>query len=89
MQLVRRAPSGHQIRWSPAEGQLDAAAVRDFDAVIHLGGENIAEGRWNEEKKRKIRDSRVNSTRLLSETLAASPTPPRVLACALGHRLLR
>jgi hypothetical protein len=50
-------------------------------------GENIATGRWTAEKKARIRDSRVHGTRLLCETLAQLPTPPRVLvsASAIGY----
>lgn len=52
------------------------------DAVVHLAGENIATGRWTPEKKQRIRDSRVEVTRRLSETVAKLASPPRVLICA-------
>ena len=61
------------------------------DAVIHLAGEPIAGGRWSAEFERKVRDSRVISTGLIAESLAASPTQadgaPRVLvnASAMGY----
>ena len=70
------------ITWDPAGGQLDVAALEGFDAVVHLAGENIAGGRWNEARKQRIRDSRVQGTRLLAESLAACENPPKVLACA-------
>src|SRR5688500_5637175 len=70
--LVRTAPGGgkQEVEWHPNKGQLDPAAMDGFDAVINLGGENVAEGRWTEEKKKRIRDSRIQGTRLLSETMA-------------------
>lgn len=40
-----------------------------IDGVIHLAGESIAEGAWTPEKKKRIYDSRVLSTRLLSQAL--------------------
>jgi uncharacterized protein (TIGR01777 family) len=52
------------------------------DAVVHLAGANIAAGRWTAEQKARIRDSRVNSTRLLSETFAKLAQPPKVFVCA-------
>ncbi|MCA9117498.1 MAG: NAD-dependent epimerase/dehydratase family protein, partial [Planctomycetaceae bacterium] len=70
------------ITWDPASGQLDTEAVSGFDAVVHLAGEGIASGRWNEARKRRIRDSRVNGTRLLSNALAACSAPPKVMVCA-------
>ncbi len=52
-----------------------------FDAVIHLAGESVV-GRWTEEKKKRIRDSRVQGTRNLAAALAQSEIKPRVLVCA-------
>jgi len=52
---------------------------------VHLGGENIASGRWTRAKKERIRASRVGSTRLLAEWIAARVRcdgRPRVFVCA-------
>lgn len=75
------------ILWSPELKQVDPAKLEGFDAVIHLAGENIASGRWTEEQKQKIRDSRVIGTRFLSETLASLKSPPKVFisASAIGY----
>lgn len=67
--------------WSPETEQLPPEATSDVNAVIHLAGESIA-GRWNAEKKRRIRDSRVLSTRNLVASFASSDTKPDVLVCA-------
>jgi len=80
--LVRRKtqhPS--EIYWSPSERQIHAAALEGMEAVFHLAGEPIV-GRWNREKKRRIRESRVAGTRLLAETLAARSAKPAVLISA-------
>src|SRR5207237_4776839 len=58
------------------------ARLEGFDAIINLAGESIAEGRWTDEKKRKIHDSRVNGTHLLSEEIAKLASKPRVFLCA-------
>ena len=86
--LVRRAPaSGDEARWDPDNGELDGGIFADADAVVHLGGVSIAGKRWNAARKAAIRDSRVNSARLLSETLAGLDAPPATFVCAsaLGY----
>lgn len=84
--LVRGAASGgDQISWNPGE-PIAPDAVSGFDAVVHLAGESIV-GRWTNEKKRKIRDSRVAGTTALSEALAQAKDKPQVFACssAIGY----
>ena len=88
LRLVRRAPtSGDLVRWDPAAGDIDADAMGSIDAVVHLGGVSIAGRRWSAAYKQEIRDSRVNSTRLLTETLARMTPKPDVFLCAsaLGY----
>jgi uncharacterized protein (TIGR01777 family) len=76
-----------EVEWHPNQGRIDAQHLEGFDAVFHLAGESIASGRWTDEKKRAIRDSRVKGTRLLSETLAQLSRPPAVFisASAIGY----
>ena len=62
--------------------ESDPSALDGVDAVVHLAGENIAGARWNDAVKQRIRDSRVNGTRILCEALAGMPSPPKVLVCA-------
>jgi uncharacterized protein (TIGR01777 family) len=86
LRLVRRAPRGaDEIRWDPAAGTVDAAALEGVDAVVNLAGENVAE-RWTEARKARIRASRAGATRLLATTLAGLRRKPRVLvnASAVG-----
>ncbi len=86
--LSRSRPSSEGvIRWDPSRGQLDLARLEGMDAVVHLAGESIAEGRWTAEKKRRILESRQQGTRLLAESVASLPTPPRVMvsASAVGY----
>ncbi len=70
------------VDWDPAAGTIDAAGLEGCDAVVHLGGHNIAHGRWTDRMKRLIRDSRVDSTTLLTRTLAGMKNPPKVFVCA-------
>lgn len=88
VRLVRNKPSAAtEVEWHPNQGSIDAANLEGFDAVVHLAGESIASGRWTGEKKRAIRDSRVEGTALLSSTLARLSRPPAVLisASAIGY----
>src|SRR5213594_2004016 len=80
--LVRSSPKANEIEWHPNQGGIDATRLEGFDAIINLAGENVAEGRWTDEKKRKIRDSRVNGTHLLSEAMAKTLEKPQVFLCA-------
>ena len=77
-----RAPGTAAVHWNPERGEIDAAALEGHDGAVHLAGEPIAEGRWDEEKKRRIMESRVKGTRLLSEALSGLSAKPRVLVSA-------
>ena len=80
---LRRAAAGRATgpTWNPAAGQVLLDPAFRIDAVVHLAGENIAQ-RWTAKAKARIRASRVEGTRLLSEALARAPQPPRVMVCA-------
>jgi len=86
-----------ELRWDPEAGTIDRGGLEGVDAVVHLAGESIAQGRWTPEKKRRIRESRTRGTRLLAETLAGLQRPPGVMVSASasgyygdrGNELLR
>lgn len=84
--LTRSPRTDYDVRWDPEAGTIDGD-LEGTEAVVHLAGESIAQGRWNDQKKRRILDSRVKGTRLLSEKLAALATPPKVMvsASAVGY----
>jgi hypothetical protein len=69
--------------WDPGGGDIEGGKLEGHDAVVHLAGETI-EGRWTAEKKRKIEESRIRGTKLLTETLAALDSKPRVMVSASG-----
>lgn len=85
--LVRRQPQeAHEFRWDPSAGEIDASAFDGADAVIHLGGASISQ-RFTEKNKKKILQSRLESTGLLTETLAdlaqsGGARLPQVFVCA-------
>jgi uncharacterized protein (TIGR01777 family) len=84
-----RDPGGEPRRlvWSVERGIEDPARWEGLDGVVHLAGENIAERRWTVAQKERIRRSRVEGTRRLSESLSLLSQPPRVavIASAIGY----
>lgn len=81
--LVRSRREGENlIFWNPQGGHIgDPSLLEGFDAVVHLSGENII-GRWTEEKKNSIRQSRVLSTRYLVDLFSGLQNPPKTFICA-------
>ena len=78
-----------QLDPASATSWQDAAlleALNQADAVVNLTGEPIAEKRWTPAHLRVLEASRLETTRLLVEAMAASATPPGVLinASAIG-----
>lgn len=88
--LTRSPKSADDARWDPEAGEIEASRLEGVEAVVHLAGESIFGGptdRWTPEKKRRILESRRQGTRLLAETIASLPSPPRVMvsASAVGY----
>ena len=75
------------IRWDPLSHISPGGFPENIDAVIHLCGEGIADGRWTHKRKQEIYDSRVLSTRNLLSLFIKSQLPPRVWisASAIGY----
>lgn len=76
----------HVLRWAPVTEPVPAEAFDGIDVVVHLVGEGVT-GRWTAAKKRRLYDSRVESTRALVAGMAAVADRPRVLVAgsAVGY----
>lgn len=87
IRLTRRLTDPRDKRWDPAAGELDPTVLEGVDAVIHLAGEPIASHRWSDAQRRRILDSRVQSTRLLRTAIEARTDRPAVLvsSSAIGY----
>ena len=70
--------------WKPDSGVIDLGNVTGVDAVVHLAGHSIADGRWNQRTKARILNSRVTGTTLLAEFFADSTHKPHVIVSASG-----
>ena len=82
--ITRKASgeSGGNILWDPASGLKDPSRLETVDTVVHLAGENIAAGRWTPALKDRIRRSRIEGTRSLVKSIAASSHRPKTFVCA-------
>ena len=91
IQLVRKEKKdvnkdikkANHIIWDPKLGYIDSNLLEGADAVINLSGENV-HGIWTDTKRRSILESRLQTTCLLSDTLAKLQRPPKVFVSASG-----
>ena len=88
--FTRQPRPGHndEVAWTP-DGKIGpwAASLSGADAVVNLAGEGIADKRWNDARKRALRDSRVLPTRSLVGAIQQMATPPTVFVngSAVGY----
>lgn len=81
----KRLPQGARlVTWDAATVGSWAEALEGAHAVIHLAGENLASGLWTRARKRRILESRVESTRVLARVAREARTPPKVFIQASG-----
>lgn len=87
-----KSSSPDKIYWNIETGEIESDKLENIDALVHLAGENISgenpiQGRWTQERKEKILNSRVKGTTLLSDTISRLKNPPKVFvsASAIGY----
>lgn len=86
-----RQDSEEGIRWDPVEGVRDSNRLDGMDAIVHLAGASIGDGRWSGARKRLLVSSRVDGARSLVRAALASAHGPRIIVSAsaigfYGHR---
>jgi uncharacterized protein len=72
--------------WNVAAQKIDERAVANADYIIHLAGAGVADKRWTKKRKQEIIDSRVQSSKLLVDSLKNIPNKVKavVSASAIG-----
>lgn len=85
--IQNRQPGVTVESWDSTTATGWGHLVNTVDAVINLVGEGIADGRWTENRKRRINQSRINAGRAVMQALESASTLPRVLvqASAVGY----
>jgi uncharacterized protein (TIGR01777 family) len=79
--LVRREPTTDmESRWDPAAGLLDPQVIEDADVVVNAAGSPTIGNPHSKRWERNLRESRVTSTSVLAEAIAASARRPAFLA---------
>jgi uncharacterized protein (TIGR01777 family) len=85
---LSRSPSknNQQIQWNPDSELSNLELLENFDTIVHLAGENIADSRWTEQKKRRILDSRIIGTKNLINAISKLENKPKtfISASAIG-----
>lgn len=72
--------------WNVEQQTIDEEAITKADYIIHLAGAGVADKRWTKKRKQEIVDSRVNSGKLIAESLKIIPNKVKavITASAIG-----
>ena len=70
--------------WDVTKQTIDKNAFAKADYIVHLAGANFADKRWNEKVKNEIVSSRVDSAKLIIESLKTIPNKVRTVISASG-----
>ncbi len=73
--------------WDIKNGNLDPKVWIDTEYIINLAGSSIIGGRWTPSRKKKLRDSRIASTKLLVDQLNEHKVPLKhfIQISAMGY----
>ncbi|MEK9603896.1 MAG: TIGR01777 family oxidoreductase [Flavobacteriaceae bacterium] len=67
--------------WNPEEDEIDGRCFQGVDTLIHLAGASISMP-WTSKNKKRIMDSRVDSTRLLKREIKQQKIKLKNIVCA-------
>jgi uncharacterized protein len=80
------SPNVSFAQWDVKKQEIDVAALQQADYIIHLAGAGVMDKKWTEEYKKEIVNSRVNSSKLIVESLQQHPNKVKAIigASAIG-----
>lgn len=67
------------VQWSDVTQLPPMEAFDKVEGIVNLMGEGIADKKWDEDRKKQIYHSRIDSTARLVECIKAMPVRPKVL----------
>ncbi|HKI05919.1 MAG TPA: TIGR01777 family oxidoreductase [Thermoanaerobaculia bacterium] len=75
------------VQWDGRTAEGWSSLLDGDTAIVHLAGDSIAAGRWSDAKKRRIRESRVESGKAVIAAIRQAAEKPRVLlqGSAVGY----
>ncbi len=80
VRLVRRPAAGpDESQWDPDAGAIDRSVIESADVVINTAGVSLVGNVHSKKWAREVRESRVRTTTLLAETIAAAGGRPAFL----------
>lgn len=86
LRIVRRSPAnGDELQWNPERGEFDPLSLARVDAVVNLCGVGVGDKRWSGAFKQSLRDSRIDSTEVISAAVVEAGVPVLVNASAVGY----
>ncbi len=87
MKVKNLPPTVQVVEWDARSAKGWGHLADGVDAIVNLAGESLAEGRWTDARKEKIRNSRLNAGRAVVEAIEAAETKPKVLiqSSAVGY----
>lgn len=87
IKVVRRKTTNtDEVSWNIENNEYLTEQFEGFDVFINLSGENIF-GYWTKEKKKRILESRIRTTKLLTDIISKLDSPPHtfISASAIGY----
>ncbi|HEX8152996.1 MAG TPA: TIGR01777 family oxidoreductase [Thermoanaerobaculia bacterium] len=77
-----RVRAGRGVAWDPRTQGAWTNEVAEADVVVNLAGENVGDGRWTPERKRRLVASRLDSTQALVTAMRRNPDKQRTIVNA-------
>jgi len=80
-------PNTRAVQWDGRTPEGWGKLLDEDTGILHLAGDSVAEGRWTGEKKRRIRDSRVQTGQAVLEAVRQAKSRPKLLlqGSAVGY----
>lgn len=84
---VSGAETYKTYKWDLDRMELDPDALHQVDHIVHLAGAGVADKKWTDQRKKLILDSRVESLKLLHQSIKDHQVKLRsfISASAIGY----